>query len=757
MRKCSKKFLYILAVFVFVVFQLISLHAQQKNYVIQGDHISTQKVSMEPQREVNFIDEYTLEITYNFPGFSVSDIAIEEDIYQILRIDGFGLDHSTGKPSLPSRTDKIALPSIIEPSLSVISSDYIELDGYKIFPAQEISTDNAVEKLGFRKNQSIYLSDKFFPKNLASIEDLQIYRGTPLAFVQIHPVQYNPFLKKVRFYKKFTIRLEFKPKESAVASKANRISASDYSLLRNTVINPSVFNKNYNQEKATTTVDPVGYIIITTPEFKPAADSLANWKRQLGFNVKVISQSYWTTSQVKSTVQSEYNSSDIPPSYLLILGDQDDVPAETKSEDDKTIYMSVYYTCMDGYNDKLPDMAQGRIPINNPDEAMVVIEKIIEYEKNPPADPDFYHNALHCAYFEEHPNSTSTSYKRYIYTAEESREYMMDQGFDIKRVYTTESNVNPLNYSSWFADGSQVQDELLRSNGFAWDGDRNDIINGVNEGALYLFHRDHGLIDGWRDPKFNNTDVAELNNGNKLPIVFSVNCHTGRFQNSYYKCFAETLLHKENGGAVGVIAATEQTYSGYNDALIEGFLDAIWPDPGLIPNFGISFEAVSNPNLTPHEPIYAMGDVFNQGLLRMTETWNGWARDRQYERYHYFGDPAMKIWTDQPIEIIAQHNTLIEAGSNTIEINQSNCPDGLATICINNELKDQIRLSNGTGEFTLSESINVGDNVVLTISKHNFRPYIQNINITTEPIADFTIEILPLGNSLTSGDYVNDQ
>ena len=64
---------------------------------------------------------------------------------------------------------------------------------------------------------------------------------------------------------------------------------------------------------------------------------------------------------------------------------------------------------------------------------------------------------------------------------------------------------------------------------------------------------------------------------------------------------------------VGVVAAAYYSYSGYNDAITIGMIDAIWPDPGIFPDFG-SGGSDLNYSIGAGNDIFTMGDVINQGL-----------------------------------------------------------------------------------------------------------------------------------------------
>jgi len=460
------------------------------------------------------------------------------------------------------------------------------------------------------------------------------------------------------------------------------------------------------------------YIIITHSEFLTAADTLAQWKRQLGYSVEVISKSSWTTTSIKSAIHDRYDNWNPKPDYFLIIGDQGHVPGEMIGGHPTDLY----YACMDGSSDYLPDMAHGRISPANGSQAFMIIQKIIKYEKNPINNASFYNQGTHCAYFQHASNGYAE--RRFAQTAEEIRDYMTGTlNFNIERVYVTGSNVTPTNWNNGnYSAGEPLPPYLLKP-GFPWDGDNVDIINAIDNGTSFVLHRDHGFEDGWGDPYFDKTDIDNLNNQDKLPIVFSINCLTGKYSET--ECFAEKFLRKANGGCVGIFAHSEVSYSGYNDGLAFGLYDAIWANPGLVPNFTGS-GGNPNPNVTPHNPIYTMGHVANQGLIRMVETWG----DNQYtfELFHYLGDPAMKIWTDLPIPVTSVHGDSILCDSDTIfEVTSSSVLDGLATLVVDDELIGQVQLVNGAG--TIHFAPITGNFAWLTISKHNYKPYVAQVPI----------------------------
>ena len=212
-----------------------------------------------------------------------------------------------------------------------------------------------------------------------------------------------------------------------------------------------------------------------------------------------------------------------------------------------------------------------------------MVDKIIRYERNPVRDAAFYDMGLHCAYFEDcFPDGTDgpgdgIEDKRFTLTSEEVRNYMLSKGKTVNRVYfaydynySETDNYPPPTFwnKGEFAWGDSIPVELQRPY-FAWDGDSADIVRYIDEGAFYVLYRGHGTDSTWVQPHFTGDNILSLANGDRLPVVFSINCETGSFQED--DCFAEVFLRKKGGGAVAVYAATEKSWYGRNlGTVLEG-------------------------------------------------------------------------------------------------------------------------------------------------------------------------------------------
>ncbi|MCK5765443.1 MAG: choice-of-anchor J domain-containing protein, partial [Bacteroidales bacterium] len=443
--------------------------------------------------------------------------------------------------------------------------------------------------------------------------------------------------------------------------------------------------------------------------------------------------------------------------------------------DDGPFATDLYFACMDGSSDWHPDMAHGRISPSNATEAQIIVDKIIDYEKTPPTQASFYTDILNCAQYQDDDNNGYAD-RRFCHTSENIREYLQtDYSYTSSRVYYTSStaSVSGLRYNNAnYSTGGLLPAEL-RNASFDWSGGSSEITTEIDAGKFMVFHRDHGYVggSGWAHPYYTTSTMTSLSNGDLLPVIFSVNCHTGEYQLS--NCFAEKLLRMDNKGAVGVIAATYFSLSGWNDAVALGMIDAIWSDPGVYPVFGTGGTG-TNYTIGAGNEMYTMGDVVNQGMYAMEQNWNGSSTyDKyEYELFQYFGDPAMKLWTSNPNSnaITATHDPDIDCSLNSFSITGSTA-GAIATLVFDGQLIGETVLD-GSGEGTISYSITgSGTTVVLTISKINYLPYVADLNLVgacnppavgTDPVtsiaqttATLNGEILnDFGNTITESGFV---
>lgn len=618
-----------------------------------------------PQRTVQRTDD-GITVAYTFTGNGPS-ACNARDGGCVWRIEGFGLRDAPGGYATPFRVDAFAVPEGCTTVVETVDSAFVDYD-CRLAPARRIpekgtAAEGVVKESGQNASQG-----GFFPRNVAAAAGrVDVYRGQEICNIVVNPVQYDAAANKARAYTRITYKVRFVPKAGAramagaPATKPVILPADN--MLGNITMNGASAKAGDMAVKATGVAagdDTRGYLIISVDKYAEAVDRFAAWKEMLGFRVHKVLKGSWNSDAVKAEVEKAYAEN---PAlyYLLIVGDHDDVPGQYMEHhaddgDFSVHYTDLYYGCMDGEGDETPDIYRGRLSVSSPEEAATVVDKIIGYEKTPPTDAGFYERGVNCADYLDNDNGVADDYedRRYVQTAEEIRAYMLGQGKDVERVYSTNYEITPKYWNrNYFSFGEPIPEDMLKP-AFAWDGNEGDIRAAINGGVFYVLHRDHGLVDCWENPYFSVKHVDMLQNGDLLPVVFCVNCDNGAFQAD---CLAERFLGKQGGGAVAVIAASDISYSGYNDALACGLFDAIWPEPGLRPKFpGVNSLGGETP-----APTYELGQILDQAQVRVSETFgspdpsvssneknDSFCRIVTKEIYHCFGDPSMQIRTEMP-------------------------------------------------------------------------------------------------------------
>lgn len=720
------------------------MFAQKKSLHFKNGVTDKKTNKYHPKRNVNENQSY-IEMNYTFENADIFEIKQDTSQFQLIKIKGFATMSDVGKPALPSYNDIIAVPQKKGLKIKIVETDFLEYDNFFILPASEPQVDKGNDTIPKIKiNKSTYSANSYYPSEIVEIVSIQDYRDIPLAFVQIRPIQFNPKSRKIRCY----TRIKYQLIHDNKSNKKINVKEDALDILNNTIVNPQSIEtyteqSGFQEAEALSESPSRNYIIVTTDEFETAAREFADWKTITGNSCEVISKSLWTDTQVRDSISVRYNNWTPKPEYFLIIGDHDDVPGMEYSSSYGTYASDLYYACMGGTGDYTPDMAHGRISVNSLEQAYNVLRKIINYERNPVVNSAFYQNGLACAQYQDN-NLDSIADRRFCHTSEEIRDYVTDRGYTVNRVYYTNSSVTPMFYNDGhYSEKQSIPTELRKdiSPFYSWNGNNTQITSEINNGKFYVLHRDHGNYSGWGHPNFTVNDINNLNNDTKLPVVFSMNCQTGGFLQT--ECFAEKFLRHDKGGAIGVIAASQVSYSGYNDALAVGMIDAIWSNPGLLPDFGSG--GVSNPTVNTHSDIFKLGHVLNQGLLRMGQTWGVW--EYQNKIFHYFGDPAMEIYTASPSNFT--NVTITENGTSvTVNTNTSDCQITICSILDAGESCYEVADSVSTHTFT-----DIVKPYYICVKKHNYKPYIypQDIYIQNHT---FNSDRLIVGQNIFVGSDV---
>lgn len=566
----------------------------------------------------------------------------------LLDISGFSEVDEPECPATSLKNDWFIVPDGCVAQVEVTEVHYKDFP-MELGPARQPLGDGSYETYSTANVLPVKAYEGLSPQNPVVLEEVQIYRGVKLQNVRVNPIQYNYKERKVRVYSTLSYKVSLRRTAVQTLIDNARYRPAITSL------DDNMFNVAMNRDKISLPAyaqsnDTTAMIIITTPKFMSAVERYVELKKLFGYTPHIVSRENWTSQDVKDVVKQAYLS--MPTlRYMVIVGDHQDVPAFQRSV--KSFVTDYLYCCMDGEDDMFADIYRGRIPASNLTEAINFMEKLENYVVNPVTDVSFYKNVGACAYFQD-DDTDGYEDRRFIQTAEEISIYLESLDKTINRIYCTRSDVNPLFWNNGDYSSGKSLPQYLKRPQFAWDGDSLDVVNLINTGSFLMYHRDHGEPNGWGDPKFKTSHLSLLRNMDKYPIIFSLNCKTGQFQDT---CFAENMLSMKKTGCIGIYAATNTSYSKYNDILACGLVNSIWPNPGFVLDFP---KSTFDYKIT--SAVSTLGEILDSGFIFLTNNYNlKYGNFTTRQLFHCFGDPTMMVYKDLPDSF---GNVVVERGKN---------------------------------------------------------------------------------------------
>ena len=422
------------------------------------------------------------------------------------------------------------------------------------------------------------------------------------------------------------------------------------------------------------------YLIICPnyPEFLAWADTIRMFRSKQGILTEIVTTTEIggnTVTDIRNYINNAYNTWDIPPAAILILGDYGTF-GSTVIAPIWDNYCASDNIFADVNNDDLPDIVISRIMAQNEEHLETMINKFISYESDPPVDPEYY----------DHPvTALGWQTERWFQVCIEVvggffRNALGKDPIRVNAIYDGSPSVDPWSTApntntilNYFGPNGLDYIPATPSELGGWSGgNANQINTALNSGSFLLLHRDHGYEQGWGEPSYSNSSLAGLDNDD-LTFVYSVNCLTGKF-NWSGECFAEAF-YRHPQRALGIIAASEVSYSFVNDTYVWGAFDNMWPE--FMPSYG------TNPESRGHLPAFsnAAGKFF---LEQSGWPYNEDNKEVTHHLFHHFGDAFSSIFSEVPQELIVIHNEVLMGGSSTFSVQADTA--ALIALSVNGEI-----------------------------------------------------------------------
>jgi hypothetical protein len=215
------------------------------------------------------------------------------------------------------------------------------------------------------------------------------------------------------------------------------------------------------------------------------------------------------------------------------------------------------FATMDGPDDHLADVFVGRLPVNTVGEATTVVQKILDYETDPPQWP-WNQRVLFFA-----GNESDAPYHRY---SDEVHDEHVAGNSNWRRVYFCTSGCNEPHLYDDISVANERTEHQLAIGGL--------LASYVGHSSWHQWAVDPATYA----PMFHLDDVAGLDSGGALPVFLQMTCYTGDFSHPEWETLDETLLRQPGGGAIATWGSTTLGLSLGHNVLHEGFFDAVFEE-----------------------------------------------------------------------------------------------------------------------------------------------------------------------------------
>jgi hypothetical protein len=336
------------------------------------------------------------------------------------------------------------------------------------------------------------------------------------------------------------------------------------------------------------------------------------------------------------------------------------------------------YSQLDG-TDLIPEVLIGRMSIRTSSELSVVSSKIINYEK-----------ATYLGYLDEYfdraamagdPSSSGISC---AITKEYVAELLDAHGFDDVRLKTSGSS-----WSSW-------------------------MENQLEEGVLFFNYRGYLGMSG-----FGNGNVDNANNGYKLPFATVLTCGTGSFAEDQTtmseKFFRAGTASNPKGAVAAIGTATWNTHTLFNNIMDMGIYDGLFADDVETAGAALASGKLVLLNTYPTNP--------DDWVSAFTQ-WN-----------NLMGDAATHIYSDTPEVFSVTHNSTVSYGTNYLDVEVLDSRgnpviDAQVSLLVDNDEIATNLFTNSLGQITFSLNPNESNDMVLTVTKLDHKPYQGTVSIS---------------------------
>jgi len=465
----------------------------------------------------------------------------------------------------------------------------------------------------------------------------------------------------------------------------------------------------------------VQFLIITNAAMAAEMQRLADWRTRTGVptvvrTVEFIQANYPygfdLQDRIRRFVREAYEQWGI--THVLLGGDTDVIPprfGRTTFFGGAYIPTDLYYSDLDGnwnadgdslfgeaYSELanpgdeanlLPEVYVGRAPVSKVAQAKTFVDKVLQYSRTPVGD---YEDRILFAGEVLFP-------QEWVPPASISLDGAQDCESAISRL-TPEMNALRLyeNYTAYDTLGA------LRET-------RQAVLDSLKRGWGFMHHVGHGFRNSMSvgDGAITNPDADALTNGNRLWILYSINCTSNAID---FASLGEAFILNPNGGAVANVGSTREDFPVTGRSYQDEFYDLVFQDK--VATVGEAFARQKFPFI---------GLAFYDNTHRWTQF-----------TLALLGDPTMPVYTRRPatLAVTAPATVSLAETTFTVHVQDAGGPVTGARVCLMKTGEEyDVATTNGSGDAQMHVRAETTGSAYLTVSAPSSRPYEGTVTFTS--------------------------
>jgi hypothetical protein len=632
----------------------------------------------------------------------LSDVVTKKGVFNMISVAGMTGSGRIGEPDVPVASRLIQIPLGCELNVTVISSEVEEIDlgalgiTTLLIPEQpSLSKSDDPALVPFLMDDASYAVSGYYTVPTVTSEITGISRGIRLGLIQMAPIEYNPQENKLRVHKNLVVDVSYEGADwTATEDLYERLYTPVFEAGYSQIIN---YEPPVSGMRSDLTNYPIHMLIVSDPMFEAQLQEFIDWKKLKGFIVTdVYTDEIGTSSTaIASFIESMYDTAEYAPSFVVLVGDDEEIPAF----DGESGHITDLYFC-EFTGDNLPEIYYGRMSARNAGDLQPYIDKTLEYEQYLMPDPSYLERVT------------------------------LVSGVD--GTYAILHGNGQINYGTnlYFDAAHGLYPDVWLYPASDASGAAADIVATVSEGVSLYNYTAHCGHTGHSDPPFTTSDLPGLQNYNEYLLGIGNCCTPNTFGASQGSdCFGEAFLKLEGKGGIGYIGATDNTMWDEDYWWGVGFGPVVAAGPAYEATgpgaYDGAFHDHGEPQSAWYVSNYAICYIGNIGVEQSTSS----SKTYYWEAYMVMGDPSVMTYIGIPAVNNVVHDPTILMTVPTMTVSAD--PGSYVGITVDGELQ-------GTGYVDQTGSVEItfagfGAPCVasIVVTAQNREPYMSTIQVIT--------------------------